>query len=245
MRNDGVSAILDLLESRYQLYEMALYHRTKLAATSMLERAVAELGDALGDEWLERLPDQLLDSSDAEMLMALRSRALEAASGGTHGHPERFAAVAQQLVAIRHRKLHKKLYQRFRDQLTAPEADEIESLYAYTADGEPDRRAAGRRRLQALRQLEADFQLPPLTLSMYCPPPAMGTKVAEVQILLNREVRSLEDHEERDRRLTGKHLEAQKERFKNLWHVYFACEPRQLEMLKERKLYPLLIDAIN
>jgi hypothetical protein len=245
VRTDGVSAILDLLESRYSLYEMALYHRTKLAATSMLERTVSELAAILGDAWLEQLPERLLDWSDVEMLANLRATALEAAADFQDLDRDRLEAVARQLVRVRHRVLHKKLYQRFRDQLSAPDADRIEALYAYSPDRGETRHAAGRRRLTALRQLEADFGLPPLTLTMYCPPPAMGTKVAEVQILLNGDVRSLEQHEARDRRLTGKHLEAQKERFRNLWHVYFACEPEQLEMLREKKLYPVLIDAID
>ena len=245
VRTDGVSAILDLLESRYSLYEMALYHRTKLAATSMLERAVSELAAMLGDTWLEQLPEQLLDWSDAEMLVNLRAAALTAAADVEGPDRGRLEAVATQLVRVRHRVLHKKLYQRFRDQLSAPDADRIEALYAYSPDRDEARHAAGGRRVTALRQLEADFGLPPLTLAMYCPPPAMGTKVAEVQILLNGDVRSLEEHEARDRRLTGKHLEAQKERFRNLWHVYFACESEQLNMLREKKLYPVLIDAID
>ena len=245
VRTDAVSAILGLLESRYDLYEMALYHRTKLAATSMLERAVAELASEFGEDWHGNLPERLLDWSDAEMLAQLRQEALAAADEASGERSERLRAIAAQLVAVRHRRLHKKLYQLFRDQLTAPDADRIEGLYAYSPDRGGDRRDAGRRRLQALRQLEADFALPPLTLAMYCPPPTMGTKVAEVQILLNGAVRSLEEHEQRDRRLTGKHLEAQKERFHNLWHIYFACAEGELRRLKERKLYPLLIQAID
>lgn len=41
LRTDGVSAILDLLESRYQLAEAVLFHRTKMTATAMLERAIS------------------------------------------------------------------------------------------------------------------------------------------------------------------------------------------------------------
>jgi HD superfamily phosphohydrolase len=43
IRTDGVSAILGLLEWRYDLAEMVLFHRTKLAASAMLDRALFEL----------------------------------------------------------------------------------------------------------------------------------------------------------------------------------------------------------
>ncbi|MGZ5437057.1 MAG: HD domain-containing protein [Pyrinomonadaceae bacterium] len=40
LRTDGISAILSLLESRYELAEAVLFHRTKMNATAMLERAL-------------------------------------------------------------------------------------------------------------------------------------------------------------------------------------------------------------
>ena len=49
VRADAVTAIFELLESRYQLGEIALFHRTKLIATAMLERLVAEIADAALD----------------------------------------------------------------------------------------------------------------------------------------------------------------------------------------------------
>ena len=41
LRTDGISGILELLESRYQLAEAVLFHRTKMTATGMLERALS------------------------------------------------------------------------------------------------------------------------------------------------------------------------------------------------------------
>src|SRR4249919_2797354 len=79
LRHDAVSGVLDLLESRYQLFEAALYHRTKLAAASMLERAVSEIADASRKGWLSTLPEKLLDASDSEMLALLRHDAQAAA----------------------------------------------------------------------------------------------------------------------------------------------------------------------
>jgi len=244
VRNDAVSAILDLLESRYQLYEMGLYHRTKLAASAMLERAVSELAYLLGDVWLAQLPERLLDCSDAEMLGLLRADAQLAGERGSRDRRQRLAAVADLLVSLRQRRLHKKLYQRFRSQFTLAQATALQAQYASSADP-VERLRPGERRLQALRQLENDFQLPPTTLTMYCPPAGMSTKVAEVQILLDGNVRSLAEHERLDDRLTGGHLAAQQRRFENLWHVYFSCEHAELERLRKVGLHALLIDAID
>ena len=46
IRTDGVSAILGLLERRYELGETVLYHRTKLSAGAMLGRALFELWES-------------------------------------------------------------------------------------------------------------------------------------------------------------------------------------------------------
>ncbi len=43
LRSDAVSHILELLEWRYSLAETVLFHRTKLAAAAMLDRALYEL----------------------------------------------------------------------------------------------------------------------------------------------------------------------------------------------------------
>src|SRR5207244_2669309 len=45
-RPDAITAVIDLLESRYQLSETALFHRVKVAAAAMLERVFAELLDS-------------------------------------------------------------------------------------------------------------------------------------------------------------------------------------------------------
>ncbi len=42
IRTDGVSAILGLLEWRYELAEAVLLHRTKVSAAAMLDRALFE-----------------------------------------------------------------------------------------------------------------------------------------------------------------------------------------------------------
>src|SRR5207302_1374480 len=81
-RPDAVTAILDLLESRYQLSEIALFHRTKLSATGMLERVIAEYRDTFPDaaarrDALDDLTAELLGCTDAEMLKLFEHKLLE------------------------------------------------------------------------------------------------------------------------------------------------------------------------
>ena len=62
IRTDAISAILEVLESRYQLAESVLFHRTKAGVVAMLDRALYELwGDSKED-----LEDLLLPLSDEE-----------------------------------------------------------------------------------------------------------------------------------------------------------------------------------
>lgn len=247
LRHDAVSAVLSLLESRYELFEIALYHRTKLAATAMLERAVSEIADHRKGDWAETLPEELLDLSDFEMLLHLHDAAEQSSKAARKKlTKERLSSAAQNLVAVRQRRLHRKLYQRFLDQFAAPDARRIASRYGYNPDREEKaEESPAQNRLRALRRLEQDFSLPPLSLGMYCPPSKMSTKVAGVGILRDEDVRTLAKEEERDPRLTGGHLQAQEQRFRNLWHVYFSCEREVLEELEARELRPLLIDAID
>jgi HD superfamily phosphohydrolase len=66
IRSDAVSHILELLEWRYSLAEIVLFHRTKLAAAAMLDRAFYELwGDGPGENEIIKF---FLPLSDEEML---------------------------------------------------------------------------------------------------------------------------------------------------------------------------------
>ena len=47
-RSDVVSAIVELLENRYHLWEIALLHRTKTCASAMLERAIIDKAEHAG-----------------------------------------------------------------------------------------------------------------------------------------------------------------------------------------------------
>jgi HD superfamily phosphohydrolase len=248
VRTDAVTSILDLLESRYQLHEIALFHRTKLSAAAMLERVVGELADAVPsverDEWLAQLVTDLLEASDEQMIQLLSARtdAIVDRTGGSMA-TQRARAARSLLTGLRLRRLHKRLHVQFAHQL-GNDAPAILKLYAPRGN---DRRPA-EHRLQALRLLESDFGLRPGTLVMYCPPAQMSTKIANVEVLVDGVANALDAHEREqpmDRGLTGGYLEAQKNRFKRLWRVHFAMEAQALTNARATGMHSTLIRAIE
>lgn len=249
VRTDAITLILDLLESRYQLGEVALFHRTKLSAAAMLERAVAELYDATPatrkSAWQGELVDRLLDCSDEEMLDYLQAKATELkAAKATEGAKRMLDGVSGLVTGLRLRHLHKRLYSQFDHQLSTY-ARRVQDLYE-PSGLDPARQA--RNRLNALRLLEQDFALPPASLVMYCPPPSMNTKIADVRILIDGSVDTLDDYEQKqggDRGLTGGYLNAQKARFRRLWRVYFAVKEDTLIELRSAGLLSTLLRAID
>ena len=250
-RPDAVTAILDLLESRYQLSEIALYHRVKLAAAAMLERAIAEYRDTFDPEEqraaLEDLIPDLLQCSDLEVLDLL-ARRLENRKG--KGDPKRIASAIDLTRRLRVRRLHRDLHILYADELGGPErAAQLAELYCGKPDesGEEAREAvrlAAENRLMAVRNLEEDFHLPPGSIVMYCPPLQMNTKIAKVGIFSKGRVDSL-NKLDADGGISGGHLRAQQDRFRRLWRILFAIDPEVYEDLEQGDLLSCLRDAIE
>jgi HD superfamily phosphohydrolase len=248
VRTDAVTAILDLLESRYQLGEIALFHRTKNNATAMLERVVSELADALKqadrDAFFSDLVEQLLSCDDREMLSVI-GRAADELIARRPADTERLAGVRPLLQRLRLRRLHK-LFGAWHPGDLPDQGSQVQSTFggdlpdAAAPDPDAKRRAAARaarNRLEFARRLEDDFGLSPGSVAIYCPPGQMNTKIAEVQVLVDGEVRTLDKHEERSNDgLTGGHLAAQRKRFRRLWRVHIAIDPDSLASLKQRGL---------
>ncbi len=257
VRSDAVSAMLDLLESRYQLGEIALYHKTKVAAASMLERVIAEvedLADRVGSSrWRDGLAERLLEWSDWELLTELATEARAWMDESDTEIAEQAQHVFRTIVNLRTRRLHKKVFQMAVYEL----AGVSETVHEVYADGAPQQddpppvrreklRRAAENRLQAVRTLEKDFGLPPMSVVMYCPPPKMNTKVANVKVLFNGRVKTLEEHEASEQdQLTGGHLSAQKRRFHRLWRVQFSVERSARAKLQRTGQYGLFIEAIE
>ena len=254
-RPDAVTAILDLLESRYQLSEVVLFHRTKLKAAGMLERVVAEYRDtfpdeATRDEALAGLANELLECSDAEMLELLQRRLL----GRRDGPGVKRARVdgAVDLVRrLRVRKLHRELRILYEDDLRSPERASV-IAHRFSGDrtlpGEEaarDVRRAAEDRLKAIRTLEQDFGLSPGDIVMYCPSWGMNPKIAEVKVYIGGVVDSLADLDKNNPRITEGHLSAQRQRFRRLWRISFAIAEDAHERLDKQELLAPLRDAID
>jgi hypothetical protein len=243
VRTDAVTAILDLLESRYQLGEIALYHRTKLCAAAMLERAVAEIADAHGDSreaYVLALEDRLLDVSDPELSGLLHADVIERLSGATETVKQRLQGAERLIRSLRLRELHKALVTKFEYQLSDASVS-VQDLYA-GPNTERDKvkraKVGAANRLAALRLLVRDFGLAPGTVVMYCPPREMNTKIAEVQVLIHGDVYTLDrfESDHGDRGITGGHLMAQKQRFRRLWRVLFAIETNAWDRMEQAGL---------
>lgn len=203
IRTDAVSAILELLESRYRLAEAALFHRTKLAATGMLDRALFALWEG-SDNGVEEM---LLPLSDEQMLAKCRELARQ--KGGEKGKLADYL-----LGALERRELFSGLLTHFHDSFSAEQRAQLEATYVTAQD-------AAQNRDRALALLESDFGLEPGSLAMYCPKLDMNVKIARVQIALSDEVLPFDEFERKHgRQLSGGHLEAQVDRFHRLWRVH-------------------------
>ena len=251
-RPDAVSAVIDLLESRYQLAEIALFHRVKVAAASMLERIIAELLDTFASAEerrvdLDRLQNELLECSDVQMLDLLEQRLAERRrqADGDAEHIKRLDGAIDLTRRLHVRLLHKEFAAFYDDDLRGrgqnvrrrfngdPRVEDAEERHI-------DTQRAAAERLLALRVLEADFGLEPGSVVMYCPGLKMNTKIAEVNVLLEGDIEELAAVELRDHRVTGGHLKAQQERFQRLWRVTFALERDVHARLERADLLSLL-----
>jgi HD superfamily phosphohydrolase len=208
VRTDAVSAILELLEWRYQLAESVLFHRTKLAAAAMLDRALYELW---GDN-SEDVEEILLPLSDEQMLAESKRIAQNL-------NKPRGKIAAELLIALERRELFTTLCTYSYEDLPSDVRARIQQEFV-ASNGSGN--LAPSNRVNVLRVLENDFELPPGSLAMYCPTAGMNAKIAGVKIAVGNEIKRFCDYEEeRDNQLSGGHLGAQLVRFQRLWKVHF------------------------
>jgi HD superfamily phosphohydrolase len=240
IRTDAVSAILGLLERRYELGETVLYHRTKLAAGAMLGRALYEL-------WVGQKPKKIdntiLQLSDEQLL----EYALTDASSRLKKNKRDTSALAAQtlLYSLKGRRIYDPLYSVRHWSIIAAQRDSLTELFFPSND----RTGLGaRRRTDAARQLETDFDLPKGSLVMSLT--NVKPKIAEVLIRVNKQIDQFNKYEDKhgSRGLSGGHLNAQIRRFRDLWRLDFFMDCNTLTELEEDKNKPklnLLMDAIE
>jgi hypothetical protein len=236
-RPDAVTAILALLESRYQLAEIALFHRVKNAASGMLERAIAEYRDTFSREErvevVAALTPRLLECSDLEMLSLFES---ELRDRRNDRNRDRVDGAIDLLRRLRVRQLHRDLHILYQDEVGGPQAAR---LIVERFCERPEHR------LTTLRTLEQDFNLAPGDVVMYCPALQMNTKLAQVGIYFNGVVDSLANLDTENGNLTGGHLYAQQQRFRRLWRISFAINEDAYSNLNEAGLLDCLRETIE
>jgi HD superfamily phosphohydrolase len=253
-RSDAITAILDLLESRYQLAEIALFHRVKISAAAMLERAISEFRDTYepgGQQTsaLASLVDDLLECSDQEMLKLLIQKLKEQRRKQNALRVDGAIELLRRLLV---RELHRDLKSFYSDDVGGPQqAQVIANRFAGESYDDPRdalraRAEAANNRLQALRLLERDFALTPGQVVMYCPTRQMNHKIAEVGIFVNEDrVGSLVQLDKEDRTITGGYLDAQLQRFTRLWRIAFSIDRSAYQKLRDANLLPSMLDMIR
>lgn len=246
IRTDAVSAILELLEWRYQLAESVLFHRTKLSVAAMLDRAFYELVEGRGKSFDDMF---FLSFSDVQILSKCRELAetefKRCQAKNIKKGKQHFEIASKLLTALEKRQLFKCLttYD-YETSVDDNKRNQIRDMYAKSTS---DINHAPKFRTTALRLLEKDFKLSPGSLAMYCPTKDMNSKIAKVNIKVETTVKEFNDYEEdnTDNQLAGGHLAAQSRRFLRLWKVHFFIEHAEKKRLEERKLLGILIDAIE
>jgi HD superfamily phosphohydrolase len=130
IRTDGISAILELLEWRYQLAETVLFHRTKLAAAAMLDRAMFELWE---DEREDLIIDAVLQLSDEQLVDKSIELADKKVTEASSSARVRFEISKRNLVGIRNRELFAELKTWGVNEVGEDLRDRIQALYGATA----------------------------------------------------------------------------------------------------------------
>jgi HD superfamily phosphohydrolase len=234
IRTDGISAILSLLEKRYELAETVLYHKTKLAAGAMLGRALYELW-ANADP--AELPKLLLGLSDEELIEFGLAKAIEKVSEG-----DQSAIGARNLLSrLKARKLYRAFHTIRRWDLQGGQRAKLTQLFSPKSDAQG---LGAKNRSNAASQFERDFELPvgSIVISLTDVKP----KIAQVQIRVNNETDAFASYEERmvregGRGLSGGHLEAQIQRFSDMWRCDFFVDKATLIKLEEEAPHKIVL----
>lgn len=234
LRSDGISAILSLLESRYELAEAVLFHRTKMNATAMLERALS-LAVPESKESIPDLEGWLLANPEDTLLPALLDG--NGPTGSADAGIER--QHARSLISrLLRRDLYDLLLMVTYDEFPGRDVDFVQRKFGDDDD-------AALNRAKALRLLEQDFGLEPGSIVMYCPESRMNRKIAEVQIFVENVVRRFDEYErEHKNALSAGHLQAQLDRFRSLWKIGFFINP-EVQKDKGEEFVSQLRDAIR
>lgn len=182
IRPDVQSEFVQLLRLRYSLAEKALYHHTKTAATSMIMSAVADM--IINGPQGYGFRKSLYTMGDEDLIGELRN----------NGTP-----VARRLAeSFRRRNIYKPLFLTKRCELGSPDFPGKNVWVEWfcgkglrpegmndDADPEETERVGtefAANRLTFERALEQILRLEPGDISLYCPPPRIGAKLARTLV---------------------------------------------------------------
>lgn len=236
VRSDAVSAILALLEDRYDLAETVLFHRTKLAAAAMLDRALFEI-------WGERTAEDeilkhVLMCSDEQLIDRCRDLALSEHQTAASARRRELSVAITNLQRIQNRELFGGLCTFQINSFGSDGLNAVQMLFG--GEGYTSRKCA-ENRSWALRVFEQDMRLPRGSLAMYCA--QAKPKIAQVMIAYRDRIEKFDDYEANEAKrakphqlLSGGHLDAQKVRFSNLWRLHFFIDKNVREALSEARL---------
>lgn len=191
------------------------------------------LGRALYELWAKEdtaaLPKILLGLSDEELVEYALKKAVDAVEAG-----EQAAIAARNLLShLKSRKLYRALHTIRGWDLQGGQRGKLTRLFSPQNDS---RGIGAGNRSSAARQLELDFELPlgSIVISLTDVKP----KIAEVQIRVNDETDAFASYEKRmvkehQRGLSGGHLDAQIQRFSDMWRCDFFIDKDELTKLEK------------
>lgn len=202
-KRDVISEAIDILRKRHSLGEKVYYHKTKLAASSMLISAVAS---ALKDGKLKS--DELFELNDDEFITTLKNK------------DDRTNYL---LESYKSRNLYKPIYQlSYIDE----EDYKFQSYILWREIFEKYRDYNERIKIE--KQLENEFKLLPGSVSIYCPNKAVNAKKFEAFVHPREKssVKSLRYILDSSRR---KEIEVIENKFKSLWNFMVFVDPKQID----------------
>lgn len=262
LRTDGVTAIITLLESRYELAEAVLFHRTKMTATAMLERALIlalpppdphasldfpELVQRTSsksksqEQFSGELEDWLISHAEEELIPALCE--------GRAPFDGKFLSTEDKLGLAPARKLASQLLRRdlYNRLFTVTSGELLPEQVTYIQNRYGDQSQAAANRARSLRRLEKDFDLPHGSIAMYCPESRMNSKIAQVRLFVEGEVHRFDEYEKTPKtedKLSRGHLRAQLRRFDDLWRIVFFVD-NHVHTRKTESFWSLVREAIR